>query len=329
MRKTIYISAICCLSAILAGCDKQMAEIPTDEVPAEGYILFGSKVDSRAALITDMNRDFSVTAFKYNNDVEWSTVVNTIQPNVFHNQSVSWNSTDKIHSYDPLVPWEANTHYAFFAHYPSTGVRLSGNTSYGTPYITYDLPTTVDAMHDVMTASVLNRDNSVGNTVELKFKHRMAAFGVQLRNMNDFDLTLNSLQINFEDLLYNQVTIPLDASMATTPTADGSVTQAYTLIPSTDCTSFTVPANSTVDFTKYLLLIPQNRKSETDFLNGTVTLNYPDIPNDQKTKEFDLETDLKEGRKYFLQLTFSKNAITIAIIESANWIDKNVDIEFE
>lgn len=328
MRKTIYISAICCLSAILAGCDKQMAEIPTDEVPAEGYILFGSKVDSRAELITDMNRDFSVTAFKYNNDVEWSTVVNTIQPNVFHNQLVEWNST---HSYTPLVPWEANTHYAFFAHYPSTGVTLSDNTSYGTPYITYDLPTTVDAMHDVMTASVLNRDNSVGNTVELKFKHRMAAFGVQLRNMNDFDLILNSLQINFADLLYNRVTIPLDASMATTPTANGSVTQAYTLITSSsdDSDDFTVPANSTVDFTKYLLLIPQNRKSDTDFLNGTVTLNYPDIPDAEKSKTFDLGTDLKEGRKYFLQLTFSKNAITIAIIESANWIDKDVDIEFE
>ena len=52
-------------------------------------------------------------------------------------------------------------------------------------------------------------------------------------------------------------------------------------------------------------------------------------PGGSQSIEFDTKKDLKAGRKYYLQMTFSRSAITIAIIESGAWEDKDVEIEFE
>lgn len=335
--KRIYsnIISILSLSVLFVGCEKASDVVSPEveiEIPTEGYIHFNTQVGTRGALITDMKRNFAVTAFNY--DVDWNTAVATAQPGVLHNQQIKWD--DPIHTYDidnettgnQLKTWEDGKKYTFFAHYPTT-LTLSSSTTYGTPYITYSLPTDVASMVDIMTASVFDTDNSLSNTVGFTFKHRLAALGVQIRNLNsDASIELDKLNITFtgNTLKYNQATISLDESIAMTRTGSSVSQGPYSIIPSG---SVTIPAMETVSLENALIFIPQEGTGTSDYLQGNITYSYSSSNSDEDPKAFNVGRDMKAGRKYYLQMTFSAGAITIAIIESGEWTDKDVDIEFE
>ena len=78
-----------------------------------------------------------------------------------------------------------------------------------------------------------------------------------------------------------------------------------------------------------MIFIPQEGTSTDDFLQGNITYSYSDKNSDEEPQTFNVGRDMKAGRKYYLQMTFSAGAITIAIIESGEWTDKDVDIKFE
>lgn len=316
------------LFMLFTGCEESLITSPEAEIeiPTGNYIHFNTQVSTRGTLITDMKRDFAVTAFNYVKD--WSTAVATAQPGVMHNQLVTWNGS--LHTYDQLKEWEEGMKYTFFAHQP-TGLELSPNTTYGTPYLTYTLPTDVASMVDIMTASVFDTDNTLGNTVGLTFKHRLTALGIQIRNLKEDPIELDKLNISFTEnsLKYNKATIPLDASMEMTRTAsdDGVYQGPYSFISSGTIT--TIPALETVSLDNAMIFIPQEGTSTKDFLQGNITYSYSDSNSDEDPQTFNVGRDMKAGRKYYLQMTFSADAITIAIIESGEWTDKDVDIEFE
>ncbi len=319
-----YIVLTFLLGLIFVGCEKASIEVPQKvevEVPTNRYINFNAQVGTRATLITDMKRDFAVTAFNYNED--WSTAVATAQPNVLHNQVITWNRS--IHTYNPMKTWEENKKYTFFAHYPTT-LTLSGSGTYGTPYITYSLPNNVANMVDIMTASLFDTDNSFSNTVGFTFKHRLTALGVQIRNLNkDTSIELDKLNITFtgNTLKYNNATISLDESITMTRTGSSVYQGPYSLISSG---SISIPALETVSLENALIFIPQEGTNTDDYLQGNITYGYN---NSDDSKGFNVGRDMKAGRKYYLQMTFSAGAITIAIIESGEWTDKDVEIEFE
>ena len=374
MNRIDYITAFLCGTMAFAGCDKQMEEIPEVILPTDGYIHFNTEVASRGALVTDMKgQNFVVTAYNYKNNVIWSTVELQAKPNVFYNQSVKWNGA--VHTYDAfpddvensLKTWEAGKRYAFFAHYPvdPSSITLSDSTYEGTPYITYTLPSTENAteLKDVMTAHLLDTDNSTSNEVGLTFKHRLAALDVQARNFNDpldneteVYIRIDSMKIKISNLAYNQIEIPLDASMEVTRKAlgDWRKTAEYNIIPS-DSSVVVAPSGSSSGeetsigvsdaFDTNIIIIPQEAvkgaNGEVTGLKGMLELTYEYVdsngdgltiegnPGGSQSIEFDTKKDLKAGRKYYLQMTFSRSAITIAIIESGAWEDKDVEIEFE
>lgn len=373
MNRIDYITALLCGTMAFAGCDKQMEEIPEVILPTDGYIHFNTEVASRGALVTDMKKqDFVVTAYNYANNVFWSTVELQAKPNVFYNQSVTWNGA--VHTYDAfpdddensLKTWEAGKRYAFFAHYPvDQSITLSNGTYEGTPYITYTLPSTEDAtlLKDVMTAHLLDTDNSTSNEVGLTFKHRLVAMDVQARNFNDaldngteVYIKISSMKIKISNLAYNQIEIPLDASMEVTRKAlDGwGKTAEYNIIPLGGAVVVAPSGSSSGEetstgvsdaFDTNIIIIPQEAVEGADGvvtgLKGKLEVEYQYVDSNGNTLtiedktggsqsiDFDTKKDLKAGRKYYLQMTFSRSAITIAIIESGAWEDKDVEIEFE
>lgn len=44
---------------------------------------------------------------------------------------------------------------------------------------------------------------------------------------------------------------------------------------------------------------------------------------------FDMQKDILEGQKYYIQLIFMNGLITLNAVSDTYWEDKNIDIEFE
>lgn len=338
MRRSIYIGLMSCLLVIIGGCGgTEESLIPV--VPSDGYIYFNTEVSSRGELVADMEgKTFGVTGFNYVGD--WNTVKVQAVPNVFknHGQEIVWEVDEKqngYHTYADLIPWDATRKYSFFGYYPFDKVTLSGKEVEGVPYIDYTLPDKVADMADVMTASLYDTDNSASNAVGLTFKHRLVAMDVQARNFLDegTDVTINSLSITFENLQYNTVRLPLDASLEITPgkVNDWNEQPTYSILSSsvtiepTNTTSGTNAATSLSDNSS-LVFIPQ-----TENLKGTITMKYKIDGSDEKTitPAFDTGKSMLAGRKFYLLINFSQTSVSIAIVDSGEWSDENIEIEFE
>lgn len=328
-------------------------------IPTEGYISFNSEVASRGELVTEMTgKDFGVMGYEYNGD--WNTVKVQATPDLFYAQTIGWDNVNELHTYAPLKPWIPGKRYTFFGYYPTTGVELSGEDVEGVPYLTYTLPDTPADMKDVMTTVVYDTDNSASNSVGLTFQHRLVAMNVQARNFNTpyngnpVYIKLTDVSITYTNLKYDKVTLPMDASLPVARTEATEKTKEYTildtgnlLIPPTDTstgetTSVEVSAGQEPPTT--LILIPQEGTDESDdYLKGTVTFtfDYVDANGNKitiadvaeqpgiRTLPFDLGKSIVAGRKYALLMNFSRTSVTIAIVESGEWTDKDIDIEFE
>lgn len=334
MKIHLYIGMIGWMMFCITGCSEKEVLLPHD-----GYIYFNTEVSSRGELITNMQeKSFGVTAYQYTG--EWNTVKVQAVPNVFedHGQEVYWttdNNGNSFHTYDNLKPWDATSKYTFFGYYPYDRVSISERETEGVPYIDYTLPDNVSDMADVMTASLFDTDNSNSNAVGLTFKHRLVAMDIQARNFLDegTDVTINSLSITFDNLQYNQVRLPLDASLEITSTiVNGwngrptySILSSPVTIESTNTTSGTNAATS-LSANSSLIFIPQ-----TENLRGTINLKYQIDGGDEISfaPSFDTGKSMLAGRKFYLLINFSKTSVSIAIVDSGEWSDNNIEIEFE
>lgn len=346
------------MAFVVTSCQQdETVEPPLD--PTEDYIFFNTEVASRGELVTEMiGRNFGVMGYEYTGD--WNTVKVQAKPNLFNAQTIEWNDTSGVHQYKPLKVWKPGYKYTFFGYYPTTGIELSGSEVEGVPYLTYTLPDTPADMKDVMTASLYDTDNSASNSVGLTFQHRLVAMNVQARNFNTpyngnpVYIKLTDVSITYTNLKYDKVTLPMDASLPVARTEATNQTKAYTilqngnlLISPTDTstgetTSVEVSAGQTPPTT--LILIPQEGTDESDdYLKGNVTFtfDYVDANGNKitiadvaeqpgiRTLPFDLGKSIVAGRKYALLMNFSRTSVTIAIVESGEWTDKDIDIEFE
>ena len=207
MREFFKILFFVILIVLLGACDERIE--PNDtivDLPKNGYIFFNTERATRAELEKDkLLKDFNVIGYKYSSSVQggWTTVkVQAKQEGdmgVFASvpQMVTYNSTNKTHSYTNPQEWLTNTRYAFFAWYP-TGATIGFNNKTkdanddliasenveGEPYITYTLPIGTDStartqMYDVMTACNLNYFKEMGVSVPLEMEHRLAALDIR------------------------------------------------------------------------------------------------------------------------------------------------------
>ena len=332
---------LCCM----LGCDEvEVIEQPLQS--QQGYIYFNTEVSTRGELVEELNeKSFGITAYNYTG--EWSFVKVQANPNVFqsHGQEVTWDGG--MHTYTPLVPWDASKKYAFFGYYPhgNSNVILSDKNVEGTPYIDFTLPNTLNAMVDVMTASLMDTDNSSSNAVGLTFKHRLTAMDVQARNFHEqgYSIRIKSLTMRFDSLLYNKVRLPLDDALEITRSSTNNWTkiQTYQLVSNSNpitiepagTTTGSAPAISITNNSS-LIFIPQEADATGKFLRGNVSMTYDVIEGNRTntktfTTNFDVGKSLLAGRKYYFLINFSTTSVSIAIVDSGEWTDKNIEIEFE
>ena len=64
--------------------------------------------------------------------------------------------------------------------------------------------------------------------------------------------------------------------------------------------------------------------------NTGTTIKINDAAKEgQRNLNFDIGKNIVAGRKYALLMNFSRTSVTIAIVESGEWTDQDIDIEFE
>lgn len=341
MKKLSNISAATLAFMVLFGCSNDVTEkCPVDVIPKNGYIFFDTEVTSRGTLIEERLKDnYGVLGYKYASD--WSTAKVQATPNVFDDPSVSddkynpkviWDGTK--HSYTPLKQWQSRQKYSFFAYYPYE-LSPSAADKEGNPYVTYTLASRQDAtlLFDVMTAQVIDTDGTSGN-VNFTMKHRLSAIDVIARNFmeNGISVEVSDVSIHFDNLLYDNVQIPLNyeeepdlvyGATSNTPTATYPLFSEKTTIDSGSEATFTANGKS-------MIVIPQK-----DFLKGEITLTYKNskadaVVNENKVIPFDMGKEIMPGRRYGIQLTFTEEDVTIAIVESEEWAEiEDIYHEFE
>ncbi len=329
----------------LCACGRQEPNVETCTVPTESYILFNSGISTKTPIISDMRGlSFGVIGYKYTGT--WASNVIMAKPFVddettgdgLYKREVAC-AANGVCSYSPVKQWESGQSYTFFAYYPYnySGLTTSSDSYEGVPYIDYSLPasTAPADLQDVMYAKSEEDLNGNGSgTVSLTFHHALFCLNIQGRNVNEDDEKIRNVKIKFDQLDYSTMHIRLDG------TKDGDIPMyAGTVITNreyvvSDATAITIPPLTTANSEPTLLsgnnnlvLIPQ------DGLSGTITVDYYDTENsawvNAKGNSFTSDRKFEAGKKYSMMLNFAGDAITIAIIESGEWIDKPVDILFE
>ena len=153
------------------------------------------------------------------------------------------------------------------------------------------------------------------------------------------------LALEFENVQYQKAKIYLDRRIASecTPAVAGTKPRYHIISPNSgsgiyinyneDATLRPITAQNNSS----MIFIPQ----ENPDLEVTTTVKYKKRrPNDEfiseggsdvftQTIETPFKQPLKEGSRYYLQMTFTSSAVSISIITSDEWDDIKVDYEFE
>ena len=364
--KRLYYIIFTLFTVLLLGCNKadQTSEDEAVLVPTKPYIYLDAGVSTRASLVTGttLRRNFSVYGYTYDFNNKWSTYRVTAKPNVFASAPQNVTHSSGTYTYDPVKEWEGGK-YTFFAFYPQT-VNSSGANVEGTPYITYAPDFNDAGSHiDIMTAMFEDTSLSSSPYVYFDFYHRMSAVDVVAMNFYEYSYddpdaenTVNTeritieivdLALQFENVQYKEAKIYLDRRIPSVCTkADLGTNPHYQIITEDDESGVFINYNEdatlrpiTTTLRSSMIFIPQ----ENTDLEVTTSVSFrkrrpngeylidPDDGDDVFTQiiETPFKQPLKEGSRYYLQMTFTSSAVSISIITSDEWDDIKVDYEFE
>lgn len=264
----------------------------------------------------------------------------------------------------PYVEWDNSSRYTFFAFYPFDGCITTTSTirTAGVPTVKYTTPfgsnlNQIDptTYKDVMIASVKDAKNNADGTIYFNFKHCLSCLTVEARNLDEkksddsSDQTIRNLSLTITSNLYNSLTIPLDYTIDPTPEGSQSGEKTYSIC---DNTAIDVPPISvtegdpqkgkiqvvSVSGDNNVFIIPQKANGANGHLkgyvtftdkNGTVKTGKLGQAGYDKSLEFDSDKDFAAGRKYSLIVNFANGMISVAIVESGDWTDKDIIHSFE
>jgi hypothetical protein len=219
-----------------------------------------------------------------------------------------------------------------------------------------------------MTAAYVDTGVASSASVPLEFHHRLTAIDVGARNFYEYDLNgtmvpvtieITELQIIFNNLVNNSAKIYLDHNIPSvyTPEEDTfgriatytmvhpnsvyGVKQIAEIIPNTkqyrDMQFITDDSGNNASA---IIVIPQTESLE---IGGSLEYRkrysdngeYKYIPNPENgtntfSKELSMTFDkkLQEGRRYFIEFTFTSDAVSINVVAADEWDDKT-DIRYE
>lgn len=352
------------ISTLFIGCNK-VTSFPDDEqitVPTKPYIYLDAGVSTRASLVggTVLQRYFGVYGFTYDFNNKWSTYRVTAKPNVFDNVPQLVRHSNGNYTYSPVKEWQGGK-YTFFAYYPSS-LTASGANVEGTPYVTYAPDFNDTAEHrDIMTAMFEDTSLSSSPYVYFDFYHRLSAVDVVAMNFyeHSYDdpnnantvitekvtIDIVDLALQFKNVQYQEAKIYLDRRIASERTAATAGTSPfYQIISEDEGSGIYINYNEdatlrpiTAQNNSSMIFIPQ----ENTDLEVTTTVKFKKRrPNGEfitengsdvftQTIETPFKQPLKEGSRYYLQMTFTSSAVSISLITSDEWDDISVDYEFE
>jgi hypothetical protein len=362
MRRFSYIFIL--VAVLLCGCNDNAIDSSDEQivVPTKPYIYIDAAVNTRASLVegTKLERTFGIYGFTYDFNNKWSTYRVTAKPNVFDDvpQQVTYNNGS--YQYSPTKEWEGGK-YTFFAYYPYSLV-VSGKEVEGTPYVTYGPDFNDTAEHrDIMTAMFEDTSLSSSPYVYFDFYHRLSAVDVVAMNFyeHSYDdpdsentvitekitIEVVDLALQFEGVQYKKAKIYLDRRIPSDRTpADAGTNPNYQIISSNSGSGIYINYNEdatlrpiTAQNNSSMIFIPQ----ESTDLEVTTTVSYKKRrPNGEyltdkgsdvftQTIETPFNQPLKEGSRYYLQMTFTSSAVSISILTSDEWDDIKVNYEFE
>ena len=366
MKRVNYIFLL--VAVLLSGCSKDVINSDDEQivVPTAPYIYLDAGISTRASLVsgTTLGRNFSVIGYTYDFSNKWTTYRITAKPNVFANtpQFVTYSNSNSNYTYSPIQEWQGGK-YTFFAFCPQT-VTSSDASDEGTPYITYAPDFNDAGSHiDIMTAMFEDTSLSSSPSVYFDFYHRLSAVDVVAMNFyeHSYDDPVNvgsviteqitidivDLSLQFENVQYKSAKIYLDKRIASECTAaDPGTNPRYQIITEDDESGIFINYNEdatlrpiTSTLRSSMIFFPQ----ENTNLKVATTVSYRKRrPNGEflideedgdtvftQTVETPFNQPLKEGSRYYLQMTFTSSAVSISIITSDEWDDISVDYEFE
>lgn len=364
MKRINYIFIL--FAALLWSCGKSSLPQGGEEqiiVPTKPYIYLDAAVNTKASLVggTELRRNFSVYGFTYDFNNKWETYRVTAKPNVFDNVPQNVTHNNGSYKYDPVKEWQGGK-YTFFAFYPQNIIQSGANVE-GTPYITYAPDFNDAGSHiDVMTAMFEDTSLRSSPYVYFDFYHRLSAVDVVAMNFyeHSYDdpnaentviteritIDIVDLALQFENVQYKEAKIYLDRRIPSECTpADAGTNPHYQIITEDDESGVYINYNEdatlrpiTTTLRSSMIFIPQ----ENTDLEVTTTVSFKKRrPNGEyltdnngntvftQTIETPFKQPLREGSRYYLQMTFTSSAVSISIITSEEWDDIKVDYEFE
>ena len=364
MRKFSYIFMLC--AALLCSCNDGVLNSGDDEqiiLPTRPYIYLDAAVNTRASLVngTTLDGNFSVFGYTYDFNNKWTTYRVTAKPNVFQTVPQPVEYSNGSYKYSPMKEWQGGK-YTFFAVAPTTITTSTAGVE-GTPYVNYLLDFNNVGQHvDIMTAMFEDTSLSSSPYVYFDFYHRLSAVDVVAMNFyeHSYDdpnnantviteqvvIELTKLNLDFENVDYKAAKIYLDRRIQSERAAtDAGTPPSYTIFNYGNDYAIPVYYNTNANLTPItsvynnsIIFIPQ----ESTDLKVTTTVSYKKRrPNGQYIQDSDgdyvfdvtqttpFNQPLKEGSRYYLQMTFTSSAVSISIITSDEWDDIPVDYEFE
>lgn len=363
MRRFSYIFIL--FASLFCACNDSTIDPSGDEqivVPTKPYIYLDAAVSTRGTLVegTTLPDNFGVYGFTYAFNNDWDTYKVTAKPNVFATAPQHVTYSNGSYKYDPIKEWDGGK-YTFFAFYPSDLNVSDGNVE-GTPYLTYSPNFNNVGNHiDVMTAMFEDTSLSSSPYVYFDFYHRLSAVDVVAMNFYEHNyqgdddtmvsekivIELVGLSLAFENVQYKTAKIYMDKRIPSERTlADAGTNPSYSIY--TEGSGYALAIDYNTDSTlkpvtsflgKSMIFIPQ----ENNDLTVTTNISYRKRrPNGEYlidetdnnnvftvTKTTPFNQPLKEGSRYFLQMSFTSSAVSISIITSDEWDDIEVDYEFE
>lgn len=367
MKKFNYIFIL--FAALFVGCSESSPLKGGEEqiiVPTKPYIYLDAGISTRASLLngTVLEDGFSVYGFTYDFNNKWETYRVTAKPNVFDTVPQDVFYSNNSYKYSPVKEWQGGK-YTFFACYPHN-LSVSDDAVEGTPYLTYTPnPTNAGNHVDIMTAMFEDTSLSSSPYVYFDFYHRLSAVDVVAMNFyeHSYDdpnaentviterviIELVGLSLAFKNVQYESAKIYMDRripSECTLVTEGNNLEYNYVIYKEGSGYSMSIDYNedstlrpvTAYPFDKSMIFIPQ----ENTDLEVTTTVSFKKRrPNGEyltdnngntvftKTIETPFKQPLREGSRYYLQMTFTSSAVSISIITSDEWDDIKVDYEFD
>lgn len=316
----ILVLSLTLIAAFSVSCEKygQDSNLDSDN---PSYIFFDPKIKatvvSRVIETETFPKDAHIGVIgKYSNNQIFTSYPNNIA-------DVYESSSAGVFVYDKLAQWQGADAHDFYSFYPySLNSSVSINSQDGMPYISYEQPTTVNGMVDILTAT---KTTKKCNTVDFVFEHRLWWLNVKIDSKIE-KVKVKSVKLTLKNF-YSSGTLKFDG----TTDCNNEITNgiSYTLH---DGPEIEISSGKSYNL-KPMLFLPISVKEklqfklEIVFSNSDYVYTYPEQGLNGEEKFAKANIVFNPGEKYTLSVE-KKYAELYVNLEKIDWSTLDVNHEF-